>query len=192
MIVTNRLSQPEVRRRLQLCTEPTVIDEVYEFGQKMLTETIVRTRLLDTKAGSMAAYGAAIVTLLVSTSGTWSRLGNKWTPIVAALAGLAAFIAVIFSVWAMALRNFNWLSEEEWLQPACLSDVKKLKRYRALTIWGAMDSYKTAHVSKVNRLKIAERTLLLSVFFLLIILLQFAWLYVFYERFGVKLGQIVL
>jgi len=184
-MASNRLSEPKVRERLRLCTATDVIEEVYEFGQKMLTETVTRTRLLDTKAATMAAYGAAIVTLLVSTSGTWARTGNRWTPIVAALAGLAAFVAVICSVTVMALKNFDWLSEEEWLEPNCLSDINKLKRYRALTIWGAMDSYKTVHVRKANRLKLAEWTLLLSVCLLFVVLLQIAWLFPFNQSFWV-------
>ena len=42
---------------LKLCTDKAVLDELYAFGQTMLTETGARFRVLDTKAASMAAFG---------------------------------------------------------------------------------------------------------------------------------------
>lgn len=168
--VTNRLSEREVRERLRLCSDPKVIDEIYSFGQMMLHETVANTRLLDSKAATMAAYGGAIVTLLVSTSGGWARLGNDWSLIFAAVAAICAFASAIFAVKAMALRDFQWLGEKEWLEENCLSQVEKLKRYRVLTMWGAMDSHKDAHLSKVVFLKKSQQWLSGSVFFVLSLL----------------------
>jgi len=111
--VTNRLSEPEVRERLGLCLDSNVIDEVYSFGQLMLNATVETTRILDSKAASMAAYGGAIVTLLVSTTGGWVHLGNTWTLIIAAIAAISGFGAAIFAVRTMALRDFEWLGEAE-------------------------------------------------------------------------------
>jgi hypothetical protein len=174
---SNRLSEKEVRERLALCTDAKIIDELYTFGQMMLKETVARVHLIDTKAASMAAYGGAIVTLLVSTSAAWSRVGGKWTLAIASIAGSLAFLAAVCAVKVMALRDFDWLSEEEWLQTSCLSDTDKLKRYRSLTIWAAMNSYKTAHVSKVRLLEKAQTLLALAVFLLLVTFLQITWLH---------------
>ena len=173
--VTNRLCEREVRERLKLCSDPMVIDEIYSFGQMMLHETLKNTRVLDSKAASMAAYGGAIVTLLVSTSGGWVRLGNSWTLAVAAVAAICGCAAAVFAVKAMALRDFEWLGEKEWLEETCLSRVDKLKKYRILTIWGAMDSHKDAHLSKVWLLKRSQFWLSMSVFFVLIVLLHIGW-----------------
>jgi hypothetical protein len=93
-VFTNRLTEVEVRKRLALCKQTEVIDEVYTFGQMLFNEAITNFRGLDTKAGTLAAYGAAIVTLLVSSSSTWLRLGNRWTAVFGLLAGLTAFLAV--------------------------------------------------------------------------------------------------
>lgn len=176
---SNRLSEKDVRDRLALCTDTNVIDELYIFGQMMLKETVTRVRLMDTKAASMAAYGGAIVTLLVSTSAAWLHLGGKCTLIIAAISGILAFSAVVFAVRVMALRNFDWLSEEEWLQTSCLANVDKLKRYRSLTIWEAMNSYKTAHLAKVRLLEQAQKLLAFAVFLLLVALLQITWIHTF-------------
>ncbi len=182
---SNRLSEEEVRRRIALCTKTDVVDEVYTFAQMLLKETVTRVRLIDTKAASMAAYGGAIVTLLFSTSGTWSHLGDKWTVIIAAAAGLSAFVAAVLAVKVMALREFEWLSDNEWLEPGCLSDIDNLKRYRSLTIWGTMDSYKTAYLSKVRLLQRAQLFLSVAVLLLLLVLLQVAWLRLFHQASGI-------
>jgi len=173
--VTNRLSEYEVRERLKLCSDPMVIDEIYSFGQMMLHETLETTRVLDSKAASMAAYGGAIVTLLVSTSSGWVRFGNELTLGISALAAICAFSAAVFAVNAMALRDFEWLGEKEWLEDKCLGHVDKLKKYRVLTIWGAMDSHKDAHLSKVDLLKKSQRWLSRSVFLVLLLLLHIGW-----------------
>lgn len=173
-IITGRLSEKEVRERLFSCTNADVIDEIYRFGQMMLKETLEVGRVLDSKAAQLAAFGSAVTTLLVSTSGSWYRLGNRWTLLLAALAGLAGFIAAMCAAQGLALREFDWLGEKEWLEPSCFTDINKLKRYRALTIWGAMDSHKDAHLGKALQLRRAEKALVVSVFFLLLVLLQIA------------------
>ena len=173
---TNRLCETEVRRRLKLCVDIEVVDEIYSFGQMMLRETLENTKILDSKAASMAAYGGAIVTLLVSTSGGWVPLGNPWTLSIAAIAAICGFGAAVLAVMAMALRDFEWLGEEEWLEQTCLSQISKLKSYRILTIWGAMDSHKDANVAKVCLLKKSQFWLSLSVLFVLFLLLHIGWL----------------
>lgn len=176
---TNRLTEEEVRNRLKLCTDPNVLEEVYTFGQMMLRETIANFRTIDTKAGSMAAFGGAVITLLVSSSGAWLSFANGWTCVIAILAGLTAFLSTFFSVRALALREMEWLGDREWLEGSCLAAVDKLKRYRILTIWGAMNSRKTAHAYKVRKLSYAQALLLIAVFLLLVMLFQIAWIRAF-------------
>lgn len=188
--VTNRLSEPEVRDRLRSCTDPKVIDEIYSFGQMMLSATVETTRILDSKAASMAAYGGAIVTLLVSTAGGWVHLGDPLTLALAAVAAISGFGAAIFAVRVMALRDFDWLGEEEWLEKDCLSEVEKLKRYRVLTMWGAMDSHKNASVDKVAILKKSQQWLSASVFFVLLTLLQVGWVQGLRQIFWMAIGRI--
>jgi len=162
---------------LGLCSDPQVVDELYTFGQMMLRETIANTRALDSKAASLAAYGGAIITLLVSTSGAWTKVGNAFTMLLGAAAGISAFSASAFAAMAMALRDFDWISQNEWLKKECLSvkhetALTRLKGYRVMTIWGAMDSHKDADAAKVDRLKQSQRWLAISVFFVLLILLH--------------------
>ncbi len=76
---TSRLSEEEVRERLKLCEDPKIVDEIYSFGQTLQKETIDQIHILESKATSFAAYGAAVVTLLVSSSSIWSGLRNRWS-----------------------------------------------------------------------------------------------------------------
>ena len=72
-IMTETLSKDEVLKRLKLCEDPRVIDEVYAFGQQLMKDAIQNLRSLDSKAVWFAGYGAAIITLLPSSFGAGSK-----------------------------------------------------------------------------------------------------------------------
>ncbi len=187
--LTNRLTEHEVRERLKACSDPQIVDELYTFGQMMLKETIEITKTLDSKAASMAAYGGAIITLLVSTSASWVSYGATSILALSAVAGIGAFVAAIFAVRALALKEFDWLGEKEWLEDKCFSQISRLKGYRVLTIWGAMDSRKDVHLEKVEKLKTSQRWLAISVFFILLLLLDIVWFRGLRDAFWMTVGK---
>ena len=122
---STRLSDSEVRNRLETCTDsPDVIDEIYNFGQILLKEAVDRIKTTESKATAFAAYGSAIVTLLVSTSSLWYRLGNQWTLWIAACAGLSGFACAMLSIKGLLVRTFYVISQDEWLNATCLSTAK--------------------------------------------------------------------
>ena len=79
MTTSAYLSEKEVRERLDRCSDPNIVDEIYTFGQILEKSAVDQINILESKAVSFAAYGAAIVTILVSSSAAWSNLGNGLT-----------------------------------------------------------------------------------------------------------------
>ena len=170
-----RLSEAEVRDRLNLCGDnQQVVDELYEFGKALGSEVTDRIRAVESKAISFAAYGAALVTLLVSSASLWSKVGNQWPSWISVCAGFCGLMCTVFSLRVLMLREYEWTSEDEWLRPECLTEINILKRYRILTMWGIVHSHGRVQSEKARELQRAEVWLEGAVIFLLYLLLQIA------------------
>jgi hypothetical protein len=186
---TSRLSEQEVRERLRLCEDSKIVDEVYSFGQTLRKEVVEQIRVQESKATYFAAYGAAIVTLLVSSSSTWSGLGNQWTLWIAFCAGACGLICTYFSVRVISPKKVECISEDEWLKSECFSQIDTLKRYRILTLWETIDSHDVAQREKATTLRRAQVWLTGSIVFLVYLLLHVAFLRTFSNKFWLALGQ---
>lgn len=170
-----RLSEDAVRERLSLCAENSqVIDELYSFGKTLESEVLDRIRSLESKGTSFAAYGAAIVTFLVSSASLWSKVGNRYSPWIAVCAGISGLMCTYYALRVLLLRQYEWTSEDEWLKAECLADIATLKRYRILTTWGVIHSHGTIHKEKTKDLQQAQIWLAGAVIFLVYLLLQVA------------------
>lgn len=170
------LSEKEVRARLARCSDPSIVDEIYTFGQILENSAIDQIKILESKAVSFAAYGAAIVTILVSSSAAWSHSGNDLTIWAAVCAGFCGFVCTWYSVRAITLKQFENISQDEWLNIECLSDLQQLKRYRILTLWGSIDSHDKVQKGKAKKMKRAQVWLAGAVIFLVYLLFQVAFL----------------
>jgi hypothetical protein len=171
-VMTNRLAESEVGQRLAECKErPQIVDELYSFGQALVRQAVEDIHRIDLKAGSFAAYCGVVITLLVSSQGSWSKMADGWVYLSVIGSGSAALVGAIFSISALALRNFEWFSQKEWLETSCFDDLTKLKRYRVLTMWGVVTSYRDAHAVKVRRLVKAQWFLVAAGCFLLVALI---------------------
>jgi hypothetical protein len=177
--MTGGLSKDQVEERLKKCEDPQVVDEIYQFGQMLLKDAIQNLHSLDTKAVWFAGYGTAIVTLLVSSFGSWSRFADRLTDVLAFAAAFAAFRASIFSVTAIRLQDVDLIGEAEWLQPECLSKIHFLKRFRVLTMWRTIDSVNAAHAYKTVQLRKSEGWLKWSVGLLLVTFFEMLFSHVF-------------
>lgn len=171
-----RLSEQEVRQRLILCAENSdVINELYDFGKVLGSEVVDRIRSVESKAVSFAAYGVAVVSFLIASVAVWSKLGNQWSPWISACAGFCGLMCTYFSLRVLALREFEWISEDEWLKAECLSKTNVLKQYRILTMWGALHSHGTVQSEKARELRRAQVWLAGSVVYLVYLLLHVAF-----------------
>jgi hypothetical protein len=149
LMTSINLTIEEVRRRLTLYEDEKMTDELYDFGKLLLAEATDRVAKLDTKAGSLAAYAMGIITFLVASSGSWSKLVRKPLGVpLPVYAAVVAFIATIYAVRSLRLQQFDWFSQEEWLEASCLTDLERMRKYRILTMWTVLESHRQVHDSK--------------------------------------------
>jgi hypothetical protein len=172
------LSEGEVERRLGLLDDlketdrQKVVDELYAFGQSMAKEILDRIRALESKATSFAAYGTGLVAFLVSGNSVFQLPKGYWTQGIEILAGLCALLCTIFSVKVSLLREYAWISQDEWLHRECLSSEFKLKQYRVFTLWGVISEHDKNRNAKAKDLKISQKFLAATasyLFFLVVI-----------------------
>lgn len=169
------LTEEEVRTRLSTCGEITIVEELYVTGQNMLKDSIDRIKTVETKATSFAAYGTALVTLLVSTASSWANLGNVWTLWIALCAATCALMCTVCCVRALVLRKFEVASQDEWLDAECLAaDVTFLKKYRILSMWGAIASSCDVQADKAKNVQRGEKWIRAAVAYLVVLLLHLA------------------
>jgi hypothetical protein len=171
---TPRLSEAQVRERLGLCTDPDVVGELYDFGLNLSREGLDQIKTAESKATSFAAYGTAIATLLVSSAGTWSTLGNSCTFFIVFLAGFSALVCTYHAVRSLLLTTMKVVSEEDWLKADVLEDIVHLKSYRVLALWQVIDSRIDAQRKKARRLISAQVWLTGAVAYLVSLLFQIA------------------
>lgn len=170
-----RMTEKQVRERVSRITDLAVMNEIYSLGQAIANEIIGSIRVLESKATLFAAYGTAIVTLLVSSSSTWNNLGNHFTSWISVCAGLSALACTVFSVKALTLKTYKIISQEEWLESECLQSELKLKQYHVLTIWSTMESRLDIQLRKLRELRIAQQWLRVSVAIMAFLLFQIAF-----------------
>lgn len=169
-----RLTELQVRERLNDCDDPKVMEELYSFGLSMSKDALDRVKALEGKASSFAAYGGAVVSLLVATATNWTGHGNPSSSCIAFTAGLCGLCCNVQAVKALLLQKIETVSQDEWLNATCLSDFDLLRRFRIVTLWGAIDSRTRAENSKATRIREAEVWLTSAVTFLVLLLFQVA------------------
>jgi hypothetical protein len=184
----SRLTEKQVRDRLASVHSAETAEEIYEFGEKLLKDATERVKGLESKAASFAGYGIAVVTLLVSSSASWSKIGDRWSFWIAAIAGLFGFLCTFFSIRVLQLSVHTFVSQSEWLEEKSITgELSSMHKYRVLTIWGSLDSYTQVHLRKALDLRRAERCLMFAASGLLAFLLQLALIYASQDTHGASL-----
>jgi hypothetical protein len=157
-----RLTQEEVNERLSGDLSEETIHELYEFGWKIVENARDDIKHLDMKAGAFAAYSGAVITLLVSGFGLWSKYAGPWM-FICVLASVLFMIAVACcSIYGLFLKDFQWFSQESWLDSEYFENIKTLKEYRIFSMCGVITSYRDAHDKKVGLLESAQKFLIIA------------------------------
>ena len=168
------LDYTDVKHRVQI-SPPDVVDELYSFGEKLVSDAVDRLAKSDTKASALAAYAGALVTLLVSTFNLWNRYLDFYSSVVV----VAAVFFFIISAWLAAGSTHpqptEWYSDNDWLRQDCLQARERLRQYRVLTMWRILKSHQDAFRAKTTRIRHAVLLLKLASVFLFVALLDIAW-----------------
>lgn len=177
------LTSAEVKTRLNSYSDTTITDELYSSGESLVSNAADRMAKLDSKALGLAAYSAGIVTMLISTSATWTKLlSGRFFSTVAGCGVFALVVAAWLSIRSTFLQPIQWYTVNNWLESQCLDDREKLRRYRVLTMAKILDSYFAAIRRKNRRMKTAARVMYIALGLLVLCLLQVSGLYAFLQR----------
>lgn len=151
------LTEAQVRERLAVCKDkPEVIDQLYDFGNMLLSDAIGRIATMDSKAASLAAYAGGIITLLVSTAKLWASTADKFATSLIVLASVAALFAGACAMHSVTLQTIDWFSSDEWMQKDQIGERNKLRRYHVLAMWSVIESHQARSRSKIKRVRLAE------------------------------------
>jgi hypothetical protein len=170
------LEYRDVKRRVQT-SAPEVVDELYSFGEKLVSDAVDRLSKSDSKASALAAYCGGLVTLVVSTSTLWGKYLNFYSSIIV----VGAVVCFIISAWLAAGTTHpqptEWYSDNDWLREECLQARDRLRRYRVLTMWRILTSHQQAFRAKTRRVRYAVLLLKTASVLLFVAFLDVAWRY---------------
>ena len=157
------LDEREVRERLALAKgKPEVVDQLYDFGDMLLRDAVARVAAIDSKATSIAGYAGGLVTLLIATSGIWASQSDWLLTSLTVAAGVVAAVAGACAIHSMALQQTQWFKFSGWLQKDCLQDRDQLRRYHILTMWEVIKSHYECYVTKIDRVRLAQKFLVVA------------------------------
>jgi hypothetical protein len=168
------LCEDEVKRRLELCDceiHANVVNELYTFGQGMAKEVLDRIRALESKAISFAAYGTGLLAFLASNGFALRVPRGFSSQLIEIYGAVGAALCAAFSIKVLMLRDFSWISQDDWLKVENFDSLFELKRFRVYTLWGTISEHEKNRTCKANDLKRAERFLIAACLYLLCMVL---------------------
>jgi len=169
------LTLDEVKTRLSSYSDNQVTDELYTFGEALVSDAVDRIAKLDSKASALAAYSGGIVTILISTSGLWGKLLHGCFFVAAVLGIVAMMLAAWLAIRSIYPQATEWYTTNGWLESDCIQSHERLRRYRILAMWKILSSHFAAIRIKNSRLKIAVYTIHVAFGFLFLSFLEIAW-----------------
>ena len=170
------LDYSDVKHRVQN-SAPDVVDELYSFGEKLVSDAVDRLSRSDSKASALAAYCGGLVALMVSTSTLWGKYLDFYSSIIVVAAVLSFMISAWLAAGSTHPQPTEWYSDNDWLREECLQARERLRRYRVLTMWRILTSHQQAFRAKTRRVRYAVLLLKMAFVLLFVALLDIAWRY---------------
>jgi hypothetical protein len=186
----HNLDESEVRVRLDSYHAEAVTDELYDFGRILLNDAVDRISKIDSKATAIAGYAGGIITVLISTSGLWTKSFDQYAIAMVFIAGICAAFAGGAAVHSMALQETLWFTPNVWIKKDCLSEREPLRRYHLLAIWQVVTSHQFRYRTKVARLRRAQYALVISGILLTLVFLEIAWRHATFKDLIIQRGEI--
>jgi hypothetical protein len=153
------LPTEEVARRLSSYMTPTIVNDLYDFGQLLLNEGFSRKSQLESKATVVVGYSGAILAYLLA------RLPRSASHSISNWATIPALLALVFGFAAARVHLQNWLSDDIWV-PEELSSIhpeEQLRLHYFEALYEVNEEMKRANQRKGNFLFFAQWLLLLAV-----------------------------
>ena len=168
------LDYSDIKKRIQNSGDD-VIEELYSFGEKLVSDAVDRLAKSDNKAAAIAAYCGGLVTLALSTSPIWGKYLSLYSSIFVVTALLCLIVAAWMALGSTHPQQTEWYSDNDWFRTECLADLAQLRRYRVLTMWRVVASHQAIFREKMRHIRIGVVLLKIASALLLAALLEIAW-----------------
>ncbi len=162
------LYKPRVSRvdiediELQLASDipAETIEELYRFGEIMVSEVQRRCGSLDQKLTSMLGWSAAVLALLLTNGGELSKLNGAWRAVLF-IATLIALGAMFSAAWGIKSKIGPTPSEQDWFMGE-LEAPDRMKKYHIISMLNIHQSQSQANLQKAASLHHSEILLIIS------------------------------
>jgi len=170
-----RLSEAEVKARLESYEDDSITEELHSFGKMLVQDAVNRLNSADTKAAGVAAYCGGLLTVLSATFVIWSK-GITWREVFLPICSAAFAIAAGYVAFlATGFRNVDWFSPDDWLNKDAMQSQQRIKKFHILSMWVVLESHDRAYQHKLARVKRARWLTALSILFLAGTFVESAW-----------------
>jgi hypothetical protein len=158
-----RLSDAEVKSRLESYENESVTEELYGFGKMLVQDAVGRLSAADAKASSVAAYCGGLLTVMSATFSIWTR-GMTWREVFLPVASAAFAIAAGYLAFsATGFTTVDWFSADDWLKKEAIQDPQRIRKFHILSMWVVLESHDSAYQDKLARIKRARWLTALSI-----------------------------
>jgi hypothetical protein len=192
---SNDLSKDEITRLVYSYKDEKITDELYSFGEMLLSETDDRAKQIDSKATSVLGWATAILAFLFTQLIQANGIINLFLGVSS---GLFSLLAVRRSYKALqARKGWLWPSDRDWFEETAFASADELKRFHIRSLHEVRSKRMEITELKSNHLWRAEKWLAFAAVLLVagiaVRLLSASYpiaLRIFGERIRVRLGRL--
>jgi hypothetical protein len=170
-----RLTEAEVKERLESYEDESITEELYGFGKMLVQDAVNRLNSADAKAAGVAAYCGGLLTVLSATFSIWSK-GITWREVSLPICSAAFAIAAGYVAFlATGFRDVDWFSPDDWLNRDAMQGQQRIKKFHILAMWVVLESHDRAYQHKLTRVKRARWLTAFSIVCLAGTFIESAW-----------------
>jgi hypothetical protein len=161
---THDIGIEQAKELLKPVNNKEVIDQLYSFGDRLLSEARERSVRIESKAFNVLTWSLAIIAFIFTQINSTAKVStsNK----IFLIAAFLSVIAVAFSYWVIKSRNNAASSDEDWLCRDCLDRPDDLKMFHVRSIHKVRNESSMISDKKSIWLLCAETSLMLAGFIL--------------------------
>ena len=129
----------------------------------IVSETIDRTKQLDSKAASLVTFSSATVALLVAAFSPRASTITLWQWVFIVAAGWAVVYSGLMALLAVRIHECEWFSDADWFgTPALRAEKTRLARLHLIAAHQVRWQHERVNTAKATKLQRAYLCFLLA------------------------------
>lgn len=139
-----------------------LLDELFAFGQLMISEVSGRTVILEGKATSIMGWTTGLLALFLLQPDTPAVPRSFIEQLLTVLGAVSALVALIASVLALRVQSWQWPSQQDWLCPNLFGHPTVLRRAHVLSLLETHEAHSGVNDRKAQWVQLAQAGLFLA------------------------------